>query len=168
MDLNTYRAIAEQASHQLGLITRAQLHGNDVSDKAIARMAGAMAIEPIGSRTFRLAGVSPSFDQRVMAACLDTGGVASHRTAAALHGLSGLAPSPDIEVTIVHHRRHSTSRIARVHSTTNLPPDDLVNVGPIPTTGVARTFLGLAALVPEVSSETIRTAIGDAVREHVP
>ena len=38
-------------------------------------------------------------------------------------------------------------------------------MGPIPTTSVARTFLGLAALVPVVTRDTLRTAIGVAARD---
>lgn len=61
-----------------------------------------------------------------------------------------------------HHRHHP---LTVIHTSTNLPADDLVNVGPIPATGVARTFLGLAALVPELSEEAISTAIGVAARD---
>lgn len=55
--------------------------------------------------------------------------------------------------------------LAVVHSTTNLSSDDLVKVGAVPCIGLARTFLMLASLVPEVSVGAIRTAIGDAARE---
>jgi very-short-patch-repair endonuclease len=40
-----------------------------------------------------------------------------------------------------------------------------VQVGPIPVTSVARTLLGLTALVPEVPEERVRTAISVAVRD---
>lgn len=165
MDLSTYRAIVEQASRQLDLLTRAQLHGNGLSNDAIVRARNAGFLVAVGRRTFALAGARDSFERRVMAACLDTGGVASHRTAAALHGLKGFGRTAEVEVTVVHHRRHSGSRIARVHGTTNLPVDDLVRIGPIPATGIARTFLGLAALVPDVSSAAIGDAVADAARE---
>ena len=40
----------------------------------------------------------------------------------------------------------STRPGLRVHTSTNLPPDDLTSVDGIPTTSVARTLMGLAAL----------------------
>lgn len=165
MDLDTHRAIVEQASHQLDLVTRAQLHGNGLSNRTINRAEHAGLLTRLGRRTFALPGRRDGFERRVMAACLDTGGVASHRTAAALHRLNRFPPTPEVEVTVVHHRRHPASSLARVHGTTNLPSDDLVHVGPVPCTSVARTFLGLAALVPEVAPAAISTAIGDAARE---
>lgn len=165
MDLNTTRAIVERASSQLDLLTRSQIHEAGASRHALHRARRAGLLVPVGRRTFSLAGRLDTFERRVMAACLDTGGVASHRTAAALHGLQGFPPPRAIEVTVPHHRRHATSDLATVHATTNLPGDDLVDVGPIPSVGVARTFLMLAALVPEVPADAIRTAIGDAARE---
>lgn len=165
MDLITTRAIVERASSQLDLITRSQLHDAGLSKHALHRARRSGLLVPVGRRTFSLAGRPATFERRAMAACLDTGGVASHRTAAALHGLHGFPPPQAIEVTIPHHRRHPTSDLATVHATTNLPADDLVEVGPIPCAGLARTFLMLAALVPEVPADAIRTAIGDAARE---
>jgi very-short-patch-repair endonuclease len=87
---------------------------------------------------------------------------------ARLHALHrGLRGGQDAAVEVVVTRRLHRAEVPGriVHSTTNLPPEDLVQIGPIPCVGVARTFLMLAALVPEVSPEAIRTGIGDAVRE---
>ncbi len=54
----------------------------------------------------------------------------------------------------------------RVHSSTNLPKDDIVLVGAIPTTSVARTALGLAALVPaDLTHARLAGIIGKLVDE---
>jgi very-short-patch-repair endonuclease len=160
----TSRAIAERARTQLGHITRHQLADLGLSDRSIRTLV-AHGYQPVGRNTFRLPGLDGSFERRVMAACLDTGGVASHRTAARLHRLGQDLHAARIEVVVTRRLRRTDLPGVTVHSTTNLPPDDLVTVGAIPCVGVARTFMMLAALVPEVPADAIRTAIGDAARD---
>lgn len=157
--------ITVQAEDQLGLITRAQLTELDLTGATIARMAGRQQLLQLCEDVFRVGGAPDSHDQRVLAACLATGGLASHRTAAHLHSLHGFRQPDTIEVTVVRRRHHGPHPLAVVHSSTNLPTDDIVAVGPIPCTGVARTFLGLAALAPEVPATTIQTALGVAARD---
>lgn len=158
------RAIAERAQTQLGLITHTQLIACGVTPSSLRTLARA-ALEPIGRHVYRWRAVPPTWEQEVLAVCLDVGGFASHRTAARLHGLGSALHGPSIEVVTDRDvTRHGHPR-AVVHSTTNLPPDDLVTVGPVPCIGVARTFLMLASLVPIVPVEAIRTAIGDTARE---
>lgn len=163
MSPDIQRAIAERARTQLGLVTTAQIAEVGSPDLP-RRLRAAGRLEPVGHRTLRIAGAPPGHDQLVLAACLDTGGTASHRTAAALHGLHGFDPGP-VEVTVGRASYHGRHPLATIHTTTNLPVDDLVQVGPIPATSVARTFLGLAALVPSVPEEKVRTAIGVAARD---
>lgn len=52
-----------------------------------------------------------------------------------------------------------------MHTTTNLSADDLVDIGPIPCTSVARTILGLAALVPPLEADLVRDVVDRAVRD---
>ena len=160
------RAVAERARQQLGLITVRQLRELGVSRHQVPHLVTSGRAERLGHSVLRMAGVPSTVEQVVMAACLDTGGVASHRTAAHLHGLHGFDTPPSaIEVTVLKHRPHGSHPLATIHSTTALPPDDLVNVGPVPCLGVARTFLSLAALAPDVPPDVIRTAIGVAARK---
>jgi hypothetical protein len=121
-----------------------------------------------GVRTLRLSGVARTFEMDVMAACLDLDAVASHRTAAHLHGLAGFSHRPTrIEVTVPEGRGRTRSPGATVHRSTNLGLEDLVTVGPIPTTSVARTILGLAALVPDIDIDRVRDAVDTAVRDGI-
>lgn len=161
----TQRAIAERAHHQLGLISRPQLHGLGLTAKVIARLEGNHQLERVGVDVFRTAGAPTTFAQRVLAACLDTGGAASHRTAARLHPLHGWDRCELVEVTVPRRLHHAQTPLALMHTSTNLPPDDIVHVGPIPCTGVARTFLGLAALVPEVPVDRVRSSLDVAARD---
>lgn len=165
MDM-TYRSIAERASEQLGLTTRMQLREMDVSRSQLRRLVGKGVLEPIGLRTFGVAGSPPSFHRDVLAACFDTGGRASHRTAAALHQLHGFPRLPaELEVTVMKGHQNARSALARVHTTSWMPEEDRIFVGPIPTTSVARTLFGLASLVPTVDLAAVQGAVDVAIRD---
>lgn len=62
------------------------------------------------------------------------------------------------------HQLEGLSIPVIVHSSTNLPVDDRVGVGKIPTVSVARSLFGLAALVPDqVDRRVVADAVGKAV-----
>ena len=112
---------------------------------------------------YRIGGVAPSPQQTLLALCLDTGGVASHRSAAWLHGLTGFSASR-AEVTVVRPLSGGPFGPGRIHTTHHLPPDDLVNVGGVECLSVARTLLSLAALVPrELTFDQVQGAVDEAV-----
>ncbi len=52
---------------------------------------------------------------------------------------------------------------AQVHTSTNIPPDDVLMVRGVPCLSVARTLLSLAALVPEISTDRLKGTVDDAV-----
>lgn len=162
------RSIAERASEQLGLITRLQAQSLGLTRGALARRLGSGRLVAVGDRVLRVGGTPPSYLCSVLAACFDTDGVASHRTAAALHGLGRYRPaSPTpIEVSVCDGRQSARSSLAYVHTSTNLPPDDVIAIGAIPTTSVARTIFGLAGLVPAaLSLERFAGIVSEAVRD---
>lgn len=162
------RSIAERASEQLSLITREQARSLGLTRRQLAHRLATGRLLARGDQVLQMAGAPPSFLGDVLAACLDTGGVASHRTAAALHHLGAYPlgrPTP-VEVTVRHGRRTTRSSLATVHTTTKLPPDDVLNVGGVPVTSVARTLMGLASLVPsELSMDRFAAIVGTAVRD---
>jgi hypothetical protein len=86
--------------------------------------------------------------------------LASHRTAAALHGFDGFAADV-IEVLLpmnVYHRRMN----AIVHHTRSLTSADRSRVGVIPVTSRARTLIDLGAVV---SAEAVENAFDCAERD---
>ena len=160
------RSIAERASQQLGHITRRQLRGLDVDWRRERRLVQSAWLAPVGERTFRLGGVPRTFDGDVMAACLDTGGVAGFRTAAKLHPLESKPWEPvGIEVSTVKGHQITHSSLARIHTSTNLGRDDVTTVRGIPVTSIARTIFDLAALVPEVALDDVRNVVDVAARD---
>jgi very-short-patch-repair endonuclease len=119
-------------------------------------------IERVGPALFRFAGSSRSWHQEVLAAVLDGGPlcVASHRTAAALHGFDGFRRDV-VEVLVpdtVSHRRKNVI----VHHTRTLPATDRVLVGSIPVTSTARTLIDLGAVA---SRNRVEEAFDGAERD---
>jgi len=167
MEPNIDRSLAERTSEQLGLISRTQAREVGLTPTMVRTQIAHHRLVAVGTQVLSATGAPRSWERDVMAACLDTNGVASHRTAAVLHQFEGFtrASHPEIEVSVKSRRQHGRSTLAAVHTTTSLGSDDVITLGCIPTTTVARTILGLAALVPLVDVDSIATAVGAAIRD---
>jgi very-short-patch-repair endonuclease len=158
MSTDTDLAIASLAAGQQGLLTRDQLLRTGLDRSTIWRRSTSGALVAVGNRTFRLPSAPTSLDVAVLAACLELDGVASHRTAAWLHGL--IERPPDIEVCVQRLHRSwpppTPPPGVVVHSSTDLPVGDITQVGGVPVTSVARTLMSLGALVPgEITQERL-------------
>lgn len=159
------RTIAAHSSRQMGLVTRDQLLRAGLSRSSIWRRTQAGLLVAAGGRTFSVGSSPPTDEQAVLAACLDHDGVATHRAGCWLRGLWS-RPSP-IEITVPRRRSSWTSAVfgrdVIVHTTTSLPLADLTTVRGVPTVSVARSLLGLGALVPgDVTQDELAAAVADA------
>jgi len=130
-----------------GLITRAMARDLGVSSSTFTRAVASGMLELLYPSVARLAGTPDTFHQRVLAAILATGdgGIASHRTAAALWGVERPADDP-IDVILPSRRRHSLPAHIVIHR-----PRDLADLRPIsryriPTTNPLRMLLDLGAV----------------------
>jgi hypothetical protein len=110
---------------------------------------------------YRLAGARETWMQQVMAAVLDSGGWASHRTAAALHDLDGHSGGV-IEVVVQRWRRSSQHPGYRVHETKDLQGVDLTHRYGIPCTSLVRTLIDLPAVESRYRAEQ---ALDDGCRK---
>lgn len=166
MDPSIERALAERSASQLGLFTRKQATAVGVSLGVVTRRRAEGLWRTVGNQVIWPAGVAASKERSLMAACLDVAGVASHRSAAWRHGLDGFGLPGRWEVLVPRSGTAATP-LARVHRTTNLPGDDVILVGGIPTTSVARTCLDLAKLVlhGELPRARVLNAVESAVRD---
>jgi hypothetical protein len=106
---------------------------------------------------YRVEGVPVTWEQRVLAACLATCGIASHRSAARLWGLDGPV-SDRVEVT-VEGTGHRGLKELEIHHARTLTRS--VRQG-IPCTTVVRTLLDLASTLPPLQLEA---ALDSALRE---
>ena len=106
-------------------------------------------VEP---RAYRSALSGPlTWRGRLHAAVLSTVGVASHRSAGALHRL--LPPPEEPELTIIRSAR--TRSTAWASSTKSLDAIDIVIVDRIPTTAPARTLIDLAGVLKSSELEDV-------------
>jgi hypothetical protein len=105
----------------------------------------------------------------MVAACLDLGGWASHWSGLWVRDLESRLRA--IDVTVLKGRSPGRPVAAmirgiplRVHTTTSVPPSDRFVVDGVPTLSVARTLMGMGALVPdELSSSAYVELISRAV-----
>jgi len=82
---------------------------------------------------------------RLLAVCLTSGGLASHRCAAALWKLDQFW-TPRVEVVIPHGSSYRDEH-HRVHRSTQWDRTEQCTINAIPCTGIERTILDLAAVV---------------------
>jgi hypothetical protein len=134
------------AAAQFGLFKRAQAHELGTTDRMLQRRVRAGSVERVAPSVYRITGAPRSWHQAVMAACLGGGDmcVASHRTAAVLHGFDGYRPGV-VEVTVprtVRYRR----RDVIVHQSLDPVPCDITHVGSIPVTTAERSLIDLGAV----------------------
>jgi Transcriptional regulator, AbiEi antitoxin len=134
------------AATQYGIFTRTQAHAHDVSDRMLQRRVRNGELEQLSPSVYRITGSPTSWHQDVLAACLGGGAscVASHRTAAAIHGFDGFVQGV-IEVTVPRHVRYRRAGIV-VHQSLDLAECDHTSVGVIPVTSSERTLIDLGAV----------------------
>ncbi len=136
------------ARRQLGVLTRAQAAEAGLSAAELRSELESGRWERVGRGVYRVVGAPESWEQRVWVACLETGGLASHRTAGWLWRLDGLgrAPPEEIEVLLAMTNRHTTEGARVRHSRTLLPSHVCKRPG-LPRTNLARTVVDLAGVL---------------------
>ena len=137
---------------QHGLITWDQLLGTGLSADVAHGWVQSGRLERIAPSVYRCAGAPDTWHQRVMRAALDSGGWASHRTAAALRDLDGHRGQV-IEVVVPRWQRSSAHTGYVVHETKDLRGVDLDVVRGIPCTSLARTLVDLPAVEHWIRAE---------------
>ncbi|MEZ5410991.1 MAG: hypothetical protein R2761_23375 [Acidimicrobiales bacterium] len=112
----------------------------------------------------RVRGARRTWQQRLSVAAHAAGGaIASHRSAARLHGLDGLRHQLVIEVSVPRARRHRLAGVI-THHVTPLDPADVTMLDGIPCTTLARTLADLGAVVRPFS---VQQALTDARRRRI-
>jgi hypothetical protein len=145
------------ASQQHHLITRRHLHDLGISEKQIHLWQRTGFLTKVEPNVFLVAGGSLTWRARLLSVCLATGGVASHRSAAALHELAGCKPGrPEI---VAPRGTWSGRRDIRLHESTDLHLVRPTVIDSIPVTPVARTVLDLGAVVPFIVEGATRDAV---------
>jgi hypothetical protein len=105
--------------------------------------------EVVDRSVFRLVGTPVPWEQAVLAPILSIGGktVASHFSAAALHGIPGYGKGvPELSIERGSEHRRAT---VRLHTSTDLERSRRVMLNGVPTTDVCRTILDLGRFVSD-------------------
>jgi hypothetical protein len=146
------------AARQHGAIALAQaLDCGLTAPQVRGRVASRRWTRPVRA-TFVVSGSPPTWRQSAMVACLagPPGTVASHLTAAALHGLCAPPLLPHVTVPITSSARLP---VAKVHRS-RLASVDVIRVDGIPCTTPGRCLVECAALIP---AERLRDLVDDAI-----
>ena len=152
--------IWDVAAGQHAAFSLAQARTTGVSKAELDWWVATGRLRRVAPEVFVVAGSPDTWRQRVMITCLTEGGVASHQTAAALHGLRGFGPAI-IHVKAVRWRRRKRTGV-RVHESTDLTPDDVVHVDGIPCTDLVLTLIDLGATC---HPHRVGAALDEAVRQ---
>ncbi len=152
--------LASIATRQHGIVTRAQARRLGVTDREIDyRLQRGMLVR-FHEGVYRHAAAPASSTGRLLAAVLacGAGAAASHRSAAALHGLrTGASSRPEVTVRRCRLPRHEN---VLLHRTNLLEPVDITTVNRVPVTTIPRTLLDLGSVVPV---EKVELAAQDAI-----
>jgi hypothetical protein len=154
-------ALDRLGQRQHGAAAHRQILASGVSSSTLARRISEGLFVPATTDVVRFLGAPSTWRHRVMIATLTTGGVASHRTAAALHGLDGFRPG-SIEVTTDRWQRRRRDQFI-VHEAKDLIEQDCVVIDGIPCTSLVRTLIDLPAVC---SIEHAGQGLDDACRRH--
>lgn len=152
--------LAVAAARQHGIVTATQARRLGISAREIDRRLRSGLLVPAYAGVYRHAAAAETPESRLVAAVLGSGAraVASHRSAAWLHGLRD-TPRSRPEVTVPGRRLPLLGGVIR-HRTDTLEAPDVTSVRRIPCTSVARTLLDLGAVVP---FEVVELATQDAL-----
>ena len=155
-------AFLELAATQHWLIGRPQALALGLSRHAIDRRLASGMLVPMYSCVYRVAAAPQSWHQRLLAACMWTSGVASHRAALIVLGIEGYV-GDIVEVTTTATKKTSTESV-RVHRLECLSPCDATRVGPIPTTTATRTLVEVGSVLPQ---KRLEEALDSALRQRL-
>ena len=137
-------------------MSNAQLRAAGLDAFAVARRVAAGRLHPLGRGVFAVGHLAVTPDGRLFAAVLGTGGVISHRSAAAMWGFG--KPPTRVDVLVTERGRTPWDPV-HLHKTRDLRLTDLSECRGIPVTSVPRTLVDLAAVV---SVRTLKRAFHEA------
>ncbi len=154
--------VAAVASKQHGVFTRADALDAGLSTGAVDRRLANGTWVRIAESVYGVAGAPATWERAVSLAVLSSGqgAVASHATAAHLHGL--ISRPKAIEVTVTTKGRPQRPHI--IHRSTDLLDEDICQVRGIRATNVVRALVDMG--IPWREGLTVR-ALDEALRLHL-
>ena len=154
-------AVLREAADNHGIITRRRAMALGLSARQVDRRLRLGVWVPLHPGVYRVAGAPITGRQALAGAVAWTGGVASHRSAGALHGLMDPPPRPQVTVG-----RSASGRRpgVRIHRTADLAPGDVVVRDGIRCTSATRTCIDLGAVL---GADELERLISRALHLHL-
>lgn len=137
--------VLERMRHQYGLVQRSQALKDGMTNAQIGRRLRTGQWERAARGVYRHAATEQTRLSRLLAVCLAHDALASHSSAAAIHGIDGY-PLNRIEVVVAANRSPAVKG-AHLHKSAQMDLAGPTVRKAIPVTGVGRTVLDLAGVV---------------------
>lgn len=159
------QALARIAVRQRSLVTLDDALSVGMTEGDVGYRSSTGRLIPVRKGVFRMPGSEPTWEQQVLAACLAAGpaAVASHATAAHLHGFAGFGRPARLDLTVPWPLRTRLAGV-RARRVNELAPHDTTRTGGIPVTTVARTVVDVASLVDPLRLSSL---VNDLMRRRV-
>lgn len=153
---------AALVARQHGVLTTTQARSLGLSESTLRRRCATGLLVRLQPGVLRHVAHPETWHTRLMAACLSTGGLASHRSGAILRRLDPVQGTV-VEVS-VETDTASSRRGVILHRSSQMHLADATVIDGIPVTGMARTLLDLASVVPP---RLLESAADDALRRRL-
>ena len=127
-----------------GVITRSEALALGMSPATLARRIQVGHLVRIGKGLYAQPGVLESEKATLLAATHALDAVASHQSAARLHGLDVVSPS--VAVTVPTRKSNKFDSVV-VHQSTDLAEEEVTRIDGIPSTDPPRTIVDLASVI---------------------
>jgi very-short-patch-repair endonuclease len=139
---DSFERAAALASTQYGLVSVNQLRECGLSRDQRTLLTNTRRLVRVARGVYRFAGTPDHANAPLMQLVLLSGGIASHRSAAALLGLVDWPPLPEVTVARLANFRAE----GRVHRHQDLERQDIELIQGIPCTNAARTLIDIGAV----------------------
>jgi very-short-patch-repair endonuclease len=150
------RVLSHWLRQHHGVVARSQLVSLGFSHGQIHRLVTSGRLYRLYSAVYVAADTQTGLQQRALAACLATGGVISHSTAARLWEFRSIPKELSVHVTVSHDRRVAPRAGVVVHRSTDMSEHDwVVRDDGIVLTSPPRTVFDLAAALPRMRLESV-------------
>jgi hypothetical protein len=147
--------VGRLAAGQHSLVTHSQSLAAGLTSDQIDHRVHRGILSVVHRGVYLLPGIRPTYEGEALAACLATGGVASHRCAARLFRLRGFEHERRIEIAVDGQRAPRLPGVA-AHRIDGL---ESTTIGPVPVAMPAEVLLGLAAVAPGRAEGALNDAL---------
>ena len=127
---------------QFGVVTARQFMECKVASSTVRGWVAKKRIDQVQPRVYRFAGAPKTWESELLAACLSSGGWASHLSCARLWGMSD---SDDLHVTIPYNRRARLTGVT-VHRSGDVVTEHKLSRQGIPTLTPMRALVDIGAV----------------------